>query len=270
MATNSANTPSYDIQGAAHTSPLNGQTVTTSGIVTAVDTDGFYLQDAEGDGDITTSDAIFVFTRSAPTVSVGDELEVTGRVSEFTPGRVRTGNLSTTQIGSRLTIDVLSSGNALPTATIIGTNGRVPPSVSIDDDAFALYDPVNDGIDFFESLEGMLVTAEDVVAVAGTNRFEEIFVVANQGADATGLSDRGTLNISPNDFNPEKIKIDEDSDIFDFGLPQVNAGDRLGDVTGVIGYGFGNFRILPTVDFTPNITAADLQKRRRWLTVTET
>ena len=241
----------YDIQGAGHTSPLVGQTVTTTGVVTAVDTNGFYLQDPNGDGDIATSDAIFLFTGSAPSVAVGDAIQVTGVVSEFTPGGVGTGNLSATQLSSLSGIIVESSGNALPAATIIGQGGRVPPSENIDDDAFASFDPTTDGADFFESLEAMLVTAQDVVAVSGTNRFGEIFTVANGGDDATGLSDRGTLNISPDDFNPEKIQIDEDTGILPgFSLPEVNVGDKLGDVTGVVSYDFGNFQIHPTEAFT--------------------
>ena len=62
-------TPIYEIQGTALTSPLNGSQVTTTGIVTAVDDNGFYLQDAAGDGNTATSDGIFVFTSSAPGVS---------------------------------------------------------------------------------------------------------------------------------------------------------------------------------------------------------
>jgi predicted extracellular nuclease len=237
------------IQGTAHTSPLNGESVTTTGIVTAVDSNGFYLQDPTGDGDIATSDAIFVFTSNAPGVSVGDELQVEGTVSEFTPGGQSSGNLSITQISSNPTITTLSTGNALPAATIIGSGGRVPPSQDIDDDAFASFDPTTDGIDFFESLEAMRVTAQDPVAVAPTNRFGEIFTVVDNGASATGLSDRGTLNISPDDFNPEKVQIDEDTGIFDFDLPNVDAGASLGDVTGVVSYSFGNFEILPTEAF---------------------
>ncbi|MEL7244873.1 MAG: Ig-like domain-containing protein, partial [Cyanobacteria bacterium J06573_2] len=183
----------YEIQGAAHTSPLVDQSVTTRGVVTAVDSNGFYLQDATGDGDNATSDAIFVFTGSTPTVNIGDELEVTGTVAEFFPGDTDTRNLPTTQISSP-TITVKSSGNALPEATIIGTGGRVPPTENIDDDAFTSFDPDTDGIDFFESLEGMLVTAKDAVAVSPTNRFGEIFTVVDNGENATGISERGTLN----------------------------------------------------------------------------
>ena len=248
----------YDIQGAGHTSPFVNQLVKTTGIVTAVDDNGFYLQDATGDGDIATSDAIFVFTDGAPGVNVGDELEVEGTVSEFTPGGTSTRNLSTTQISGSPSITTLSSGNTLPAATIIGNGGRVPPSQNIDDDAFGEFDPVNDGIDFFESIEGMRVTAKDLVAVSGTNRFGETFAVVDNGASATGISSRGTLNISPDDFNPEKIQIDPDSGVLDIN-PTVNTGDSLGDVTGVVSYSFGNFEIIPTEDFTANIQSANLQ-----------
>ncbi|MEO1670677.1 MAG: lamin tail domain-containing protein [Cyanobacteria bacterium J06631_2] len=247
--------PIFDIQGAAQVSPLNGSQVSTTGIVTAVDSNGFYLQDAAGDGNTATSDGIFVFTSSAPGVSVGDALEVAGTVSEFTPGGASTGNLSTTQI-SNASISTLSTGNALPDAVIIGNGGRIPPTSSIDDDPSSL-NPDTDGIDFFESLEGMLVTAQDAVAIAGTNRFGEIFTVVDNGAGATGISDRNTLNISPDDFNPEKVQIDSDSDILpDFDFPNVNVGDSLGNVTGVVSYGFGNFEVIPTQPF--NVTSANL------------
>ncbi|MDJ0518425.1 MAG: Calx-beta domain-containing protein [Trichodesmium sp. MO_231.B1] len=258
-------TPIYDIQGASQTSPfvtvdfnnlpantftITGDSVTTNGIVTAVDSNGFYLQDPTGDGNDATSDALFVFTNSAPGVSVGDELQVEGTVAEFFPGDTDTRNLPTTQISSP-TITNISSGNTLPDAVIIGSGGRVPPTENIDDDAFASFDPTTDGIDFFESLEGMRVTAQNVVATAPTNRFGEIFTVVDNGVGATGISDRGTLNISPNDFNPEKIQIDEDTGILPgFNLPQVDVGAQLGDVTGVVSYDFGNFQIQPTQSFT--------------------
>ncbi len=254
-----------DIQGAAHISPLVGQRVATTGIVTAVDTNGFYLQDPVGDGNLATSDAIFVFTSSAPGVTVGDELRVEGTVSEFTPGGASTRNLSTTQIGSP-TLTTLSIGNPLPAATIIGQGDRLPPTETIDDDAFGSFDPLTDGIDFFESLEGMLVTAQDFRVVDATNNFGEIFGVIDNGVGATGLSDRGTLNISPDDFNPERIQLQFDSGLFDVAFPEVNVGDTLGDVTGVVGYGFGNFEIVVTNDFTNQIVAGGLQPEVSTLT----
>lgn len=250
----------YTIQGAAHRSPLVGQTVTTVGIVTAVDSNGYYLQDATGDGDIATSDGLFVFTNSRPTVQVGSEVRVSGLVSEFIPGGAGTGNLATTQITATApsATTTLSTGNALPTAVALGVD-RMPPTNVIDDDQATLYnvlqgggtfDPVADGLDFYESLEGMRVTVNDALAVSATNGFGEIVTVANNGAGATGLSDRGTINIAPDDFNPERIQVQFDSGILPDFSQDVNVGAKLGDVTGVVGYNFGNFEVNVTEAFT--------------------
>ena len=246
-------TPIYDIQGAGHLSPLVDDSVTTEGIVTAVDDNGFYLQDPQGDGDLATSDGILVFTGGTPeygegeTIAVGDEVQVAGTVSEFVPGGSDTGNLSTTEI-IEPTLTLLSENNELPDAVVLGED-RTPPTEAIDDDGLASYDPTEDGIDFYESLEGMLVTAQDALAVSPTNRFGEIYTVANNGEDATGLSDRGTINISPDDFNPERIQIQFDDGILPIEAIQVDVGAQLGDVTGVVGYSFGNYEVNLTEPF---------------------
>ena len=243
--------PIFVIQGKTHFSAYEGAVVRTSGIVTAVDSNGFYLQDPVGDGDDATSDALLVFTSSAPGVAVGDAVEIEGAVDEFTPGGASTGNLSTTEIVFPL-ITVTSSGNPLPAPVVIGSGGRIPPTESIDDNPFPDYDPATDGIDFFESLEAMLVTAQNAVAISGTNGFGEIYAVVDGGAQASGLSARGTLNISPDDFNPERVQIDPDSGVLPgFDAPLVDVGAALGNVTGVVSYNFGNFEIVPTQPFTP-------------------
>ena len=236
------------IQGAGHTSPLLGERVETSGVVTAVDARAFYLQDPGGDGDPATSDAVLVFTGETPAVSVGDAATVTGTVSEFTPGGEDTGNLSTTQLADPA-VEVTGT-TALPEPVVLGGAGRALPTENIDDDAFGSFDPATDGIDLLESVEAMRVTVPDPLAVAPTNRFGEIFTVADGGTAATGISERGTLNISPDDFNPEKLQIDGNDDILPgFELPAVDVGARLENVTGVVGYGFGNFEIYPTAAF---------------------
>ncbi len=240
----------YDIQGAGHVSALVGQSVTTTGVVTHVVGNGFYLQDALGDGDDATSDAVFVFAGSnfgstggvAP--EVGDVLSVHGTVSEFTPGGAGTRNLSTTQIGGAISFTVTQKGADLPAAVVIGAAGRKPPTEVIDSGALgANFDPVNDGIDFFESLEGMRVTVDDPLVVAATNGFGELFTVVDGGADATGLSARGALTIAPDDFNPEKVQIQFGGD---FPTQAIDTGALLEDVTGVVSYAFGNFEVLPT------------------------
>ncbi len=253
------------IQGAGHTSIFVDNEVTTGGIVTAVAGNGFYLQsaDADADGDAATSEGIFVFTGSAPTVSVGDDIDVTGTVGEFLPGG-DPANLTITQLTSPA-ITVLSSGNPLPTAVVIGPNGVTPPTEIVDDDGFSSFDPANDGIDFYESLEGMLVTIENPVAVDSTNGFGELFTVASDGEGgllATNVSDEGLVVIDGadvgtfgtfnadggSDFNPERIQIDESGEINGqiFAIPDANPGDVLNDVTGVVTYGFENYEVRPT------------------------
>ncbi|HEU4320312.1 MAG TPA: lamin tail domain-containing protein [Acidimicrobiia bacterium] len=236
----------YDIQGAAHTSPLLGQQVCANGIVTAVDSGaGFYLQDVDGDGDIATSDAVFVFDRGATPVAVGDNVTVDGTVSEFTAAA---GNLSTTQISVASTT-VNSSGNEPPDSVVIGSKGRKPPTDVIEDDAFGSFDPEDDGLDFMESLEAMRVTVDSPTTVAGTSQFGELYTLP-KGVRATQDSRRGTLNISPDDYNPERVQIDPDSGVFDMDAPIVDTGARLSDVTGVVGYAFGFYEVIPTEEFS--------------------
>src|SRR5207237_5397415 len=89
----------HDIQGASHISPKVGQNVSNvNGIVTAKRSNGFYMQDPSPDADPATSEGIFVFTSSIPTVNVGDAVKVNGHVSESRPGGASTGNLTTTEL----------------------------------------------------------------------------------------------------------------------------------------------------------------------------
>jgi uncharacterized protein len=79
-----------DIQGTTWLSPQNGKTVTdVPGIVTGVrgtgSGRGYWLQDPNADSNPATSEGIFVFTSSAPTVKVGDSVLVSGKVSDFYP-----------------------------------------------------------------------------------------------------------------------------------------------------------------------------------------
>jgi len=227
-----------EIQGSGLVSDLVGSDVTTTGVVTAVDSNGFFLQDPTGDGDAATSDGIFVFTGSSPGVDVGDVLEVAGTVAEFTPGGAGTGNQSTTQISSP-TVTVTGTGAEI-TPTVIGSSGRTPPA-----------EGVENGVAFFESLEGMLVTAEDVSAIAPTTRFGELYTAVNQGVGSTDPTPNGGIAISEDDFNPERLQIDPDSTISPGGIPDgIETGAIIGDVTGVIGFAFGNYELIPTEEVT--------------------
>ncbi|MDY7097662.1 MAG: lamin tail domain-containing protein, partial [Pseudomonadota bacterium] len=250
-----------EIQGAGHTSPYVGNDVITGGLVTAVASNGFYMQTVD-DGDSATSDAIFVFTGAAPTVSVLDVIQVEGRVEEFQPGGDPS-NLTITQIVDPV-ITPIGVADRLPDAVVIGPNGITPPTETIDDDGFSVFDPENDGIDFWESLEGMLVTVENPVAVDSTNGFGELWTVASDGEGgllASNVSDEGLVVIdggagglgefdagAGSDFNPERIQIDEAGPINGqiFEIPDVLPGAVLNDVTGIVTYAFENYQVLPT------------------------
>lgn len=253
-----------DIQGAAHISPKNGQSVSNvSGTVTAIKSDGFYMQDPNPDTDDSTSEGIFVYTASAPNVTVGDAVLVNGTVNEARPNGAAN-NLSVTQIHNP-TITVSSSGNSLPAPIVIGSGGRVPPAEIIDNDAAGgsvenagtLFDPAEDGIDFYESLEGMRVQVNDAVTVGATRADGEIAVLADNGAGAGTRSLRNGIIIQANDFNPERIIID---DAIVPAPPQVNVGDRFSaSLTGVIDYSGGNFKLLNTAAL-PSVISGGLAK----------
>jgi len=240
--------PIPTIQGAGHTSPFVGDRVRTGGVVTALAGNGYYLQDPAGDGDVATSDAIFVFTGAGGTTpAVGDAVRVDGVVAEFTPGGAGTGNLSITQITNG-TFTVLGAGNAVPAPMTIGLAGRVPPTQTIDDDGLASFDPATDGIDFYEGLEAMRVQVFSPV-VTGSNRFGEISVVTDNGAYAGPRTEAGGVVVTPTDFNPERVIIDDA--LPGVETPGVNVGDLLaGPVVGVLSYDFGNFKLLATSDVT--------------------
>lgn len=82
-----------EIQGSGSVSPLVGQTVVTTGVVTAAyptgGFNGYYIQTAGtgGDADLTSrsaSDAVFVFSpATVGDVAVGDHVQVTGAVKEY-------------------------------------------------------------------------------------------------------------------------------------------------------------------------------------------
>ncbi len=208
-----------EIQGSAHISPKNGQLVgDVVGIVTGKVSNGFWMQDPTPDANAATSEGIFVFSTSgAASVSVGDAVTVSGRVSEFRPG------------SAGLTITELSN----------------PPTTVIEDDATGdvetsgVFDPASDGIDFWESLEGMRVDMGFVV-VTGPSPFDELGILANNGAGATGRTARGGIVISAADKNPEKILMRG----VGFAMPDSNTGDHFtAPIVGIVGYDFSNFML---------------------------
>jgi hypothetical protein len=235
----------YDIQGAGHTSPLNGQHVFTEGVVTAIDTTGakgFWIQDPTGDGNDATSDAVFVFTGTTPTVEVGHLVKVEGDVDEFQGSDPN--NLTITEVNTDAAHVTDEGVGPAIAPTIIGDGGRHAPTEVIDSDNFTVFNPDHDAADFYESLEGMLVTVKN--AQVTTASFSgETFVVPDDGLSATGMNDRGGITISAGDMNPEAIELFNDTGVANIPLNNV-AGDHLGDVSGVVSYFGGNYELITT------------------------
>jgi len=147
-----------DIQGSGPVTPIPGIVVTVDGTVTSLFTsndvlDGYFIQD-EGDGDLATSDGIFVFCRGGcpTTLATGDNVVVTGSADE---------NFDMTQLTARSAgaTTIVSSGNALPAATTV--------------DLPAAGSTATAGT--FETTEGMLVTIPQTLAVS------EYFELARYG-----------------------------------------------------------------------------------------
>lgn len=256
-----------EIQGESHSSPLVGQSVSTTGVVSQVVGNGYYLMSDRPDQKVGTSEGLFVFTgTNGAKPSVGNLVRVSGTVTEFLPGNSQLNTTLTELTGS--TFSVTTQSVSVPAATVIGQGGRLPPQKIIENSAnIANFDPVNAGRDFYESLEGMLVTIKDATSVASTVTFSngnrEVWVKSD--APTNSLNTRGGLTIAADsdpqnvqgvDYNPERIQIDA------FGNnagPLVNTGDKLGDVTGVVSYDFGSYEIVPST--VPTITTpGDLPK----------
>ena len=232
----------HDIQGARHRSAYAGNTVAAvPGIVTAVSNSGFWMQDPRPDGDRRTSEGIFVFRGGRPVI--GTPVTVGGLVEEFRPGN-DANNLTTTEI-SNATVTPAGAGSIAP--TLLGKGGLKPPLRIIDNDSSGdvelnpVFDPWQDGIDFHESLEGMLVEIRKAVAVGPTNNFDELPVVSDGAARLR--TERDGVIVRPKDFNPERFILDD-------GIaepPDANVGDGLaGPVRAVVDYSFGNFKYLLT------------------------
>ena len=142
------------IQGPGNLSPYTGNSETTSGIVTGIRSNGFFMQtpDASADADPATSEGIFVFTSSAPpaAAAIGNSVCVTGTITEFIPSTDPNSPAQTEIVSPSVTL--LSTGNPLP-APIILTSANTNPA---------------GGIYQLERFESMRVQVNSVTVVAPT------------------------------------------------------------------------------------------------------
>lgn len=234
-----------DIQGNSHVSPLKGSAVSkVPGIVTVLMGNGFFMQDPQPDSDPATSEGIFVYTAAAPTVLVGDAVEVNGLVSEYRPGGSSgAANLSTTEITTP-SVTVLSSGNALPPVVVIGQGGRLPPTAAIytgsgDVETLGALNVTANALDFYESLEGMRVQIDAPVTVGPTSG-GELVVLPDGGSGSATRTGRGGVVLAAGDYNPERMVISRGT----VTPPSANVGDTFSRIVGVLDYANGNYKLM--------------------------
>lgn len=246
--------PIYEIQGSGMSAAFTGN-VTTQGVVvgdfegTTADS-GFYIQDATGDGDATTSDGIFVFTGSANLVSAGQLVRVTGFARE---------RFNQTTING-------SNSNTAPVTNIVdcGTDSVDPTDVTL---PFA-------GVDDPERFEGMLVRLPQALVISeyfNYDRFGEIVLaqpldgetraftptaIDEPGAPALARAlanslSRITLDDVNSAQNPSVLR-HPDGDPFSL-INRFRGGDTVQNTVGVLGFDFSLYRIYPTrpADYTP-------------------
>jgi predicted extracellular nuclease len=263
------------VQGASHMSTYTGQLVQVEGVVIAKTDSNVWVQDATPDADPATSEAILVFGSTvANAVVVGDHVRVRGTVTEFRPGCFGCGptssafdNLTITELASPgLGVTKLGTA-ALPAATVIGMGGRTRPTEVIENDSDTGnvetdndFDPTQDGIDFYETLESMLVKVNNAVVVGPTNSNREIFVLADNGAGASVRTVRGGINVRDlnsdalgdyrsGDLNPERIQLDDT--LLSGSTPTANVGDHFEtSAVGILDYNFANFEVNLTAPLT--------------------
>lgn len=216
------------IQGRGGVSPYLEKIVHFQGIVTGFREDeneqgarfySVFVQEllAYQDSDPVTSDGIAIFFGpERPAIAIGDYLDVRGRVIEY---------YSLTEIDFRdLNWQVLGHNQPLPLATPLN-----PPADN------------QGSSEYFESLEGMLVSVAEGVVVGPTHKACGFAVVA---ADAfTGRPFRHHVASASGSI----INVLHHSDVNCDNIPQVNFGDKIYQISGPLTFDFGQFKVVNQV-----------------------
>ncbi|KAJ3026979.1 hypothetical protein HDV00_011473 [Rhizophlyctis rosea] len=264
------------VQGANHFSSLDGQAVhNVTGRVTKINSDGFFIQDPHPDSDPNTSDGVFVFSSSGTwatfwknNVAFGQEVQVSGKVQEYgyIPPTGPRAELPLTEISS---VNYISITNSTLDPIIPQTITKLPmrqmgpvPAVmkrpiakqwEFDDwKTYSEFDRDVKGMDFWESLEGMLVRIEKPISTGRdyTSSGRPVFwVVSNATNPLPNLGKYGTLNLEGDgetydDFGPEKVFILGTSGTSG-NSAKVKPGDELETIDGVVTYWRGYYGIEP-------------------------
>jgi len=254
---NTAPVAIHDIQGSGASSPLAGQTRTTSGIVTLLKTgtnnggaaSGFFIQapDASADSDPNTSEGLLVFTNSVPTVSVGDAVTVTGTIVEFN---------GMTEISPVSSVTVNSTGNALPTAVTLTTTILDPTAA-----------PTQPQL---EKYEGMRLAASSMTTATPNDNFYDVYAVITgvprplrePGIEISQPVPPDPTTGTPDcciprwDENPERLLLDTNGRA-GASLTPYTSNVVFTNVSGPLDFAFSQYRLITdsTPAASPNMSA---------------
>ncbi|WP_253857110.1 endonuclease/exonuclease/phosphatase family protein [Prauserella alba] len=241
----------HDVQGTGRLSPMDGETVTVPGVVTAKrqfgSVRGFWVQDPRPDDDPRTSEALFVYNGDeTPDVAVGDEVSVTGEVGEYRPQGQDSAYQSSTQLtGAEWTVD--SSGNELPEAVEL-TPDTVPETLAPEEgnlDELELR-PDKYALDFWESHEGERISVADAPLVSRSTDYNELYVTTKPGQNRTPRG--GVVYGGYDEGNTGRLKIESLIPFSERPFPTANVGDTLtGTTAGPLEYDrFGGYTLQAT------------------------
>lgn len=256
-----------DINGDAFVSPHQDKKVQKiKGVVTGLDATrkfkGFYIQEITS-GKPEPQSGMYVFTyKDAPRVQVGDEVEVDGQIVTYQPDPRE---LSKTQISFA---EYRSVGRTdLPEAIVIGENGLMPPKDIYASQApggdvenpSAPFRPDQDALAFYKSLQNMRVTVQNPLVI-GVSKRGMIAVALDGGKHLRSRTESGLALLPEDGVNTDVVTLDLRNSPQVFESLNVQPGDRIvGDVTGIMDYAFGQFRVRVTDPI--EIERGNLQRR---------
>lgn len=236
------------IQGVTHTSPYNLKQVTkVKGIVTKVITKGFYMQSKRPDKNPITSEGIFVSTSELP--KVGDLVTVDGQVKEIQFGKPNPSELTVTSIKAS-SIKVLKNNQKVK-ATIIKTK-RIPKAVYVGEFREKL-NPRKNAMDYYESLESMLVKVKDPVIVGANEDKGQVNIVGDNAKYVSNKTNNGGLRYTYDNEQSKTITVVDESikegpkygGYFIDKTFTPNPGDKFAeDVEGVLIFQFSSYQLL--------------------------
>lgn len=243
----------HQIQGVTHTSPYNQKMVkNVRGIVTAVVKDGFYMQSRKFDRNIKTSEGIYVESKNLP--NVGEYVSVNGMVYEKQFGRPSESELTVTSIKAGDDIKVISKGNKVKAVNI--DPRKVPMKVYVGKFHEKL-NPKKNAMDFYESLEGMLVKVHKPLITGADEDRGEVCVVPEYGKYVKDKTNHGGVRYTYKNEQTQRILIK--SELFKLSQGKryegkyidpsftPNPGDRFSrDIQGVLTYDKSNYKLINT------------------------